>query len=132
MLRFVPDQPTVIETKPEYRWTIGESALAFRLVSIMESDYFVPCIVQYATLSHGLPLIVDTSKRPVLITLDSQSSTIAPILRLYDTDFESADGVCQRFHQKRNLSESVSVGPKQSTRRSSRVPEINPATTRPV
>ena len=94
---FVPDQPTVIETKPEYRWTIGESALAFRLVSIMESDYFVPCIVQYATLSHGLPLLVDTSKRPVLITLDSQSSTIAPILRLYDTDFESLTGFVKDF-----------------------------------
>ena len=93
----VPDQPTIIETKPESKWSLGESALAFRLGSIMESDYFVPCLVQFGHISHGLPLIVDTSQTPVLITLNSQSSTIAPILQLYDTDYEALTSFVKDF-----------------------------------
>ena len=93
----VPDQPTIIEAKLDSKWSLGESALAFRLVSIMESDYFVPCVVQFGHISHGLPLIVDISQRPVLITLDSQSSTIAPILQLYDTDYEALTSFVKDF-----------------------------------
>ena len=93
----VPDQPTVMERKPESRWSLGESALAFRLVAILESDYFVPSVVEYGRISHGLPLIVDASRKPVTITLDSQSSTIAPILQLYETDYEALTGFVKDF-----------------------------------
>ena len=93
----VPDQPTVIERKPESQWSLGESALAFRLVAILESDYFVPSVVEYGRISHGLPLIVDASRKPVTIMLDSQSSTIAPILQLYETDYAALTGFVKDF-----------------------------------
>ena len=93
----VPDQPTIIETLRESKWSLGESALAFRLGAILESDYFVPCVVQFGRISHGLPLVVDTSQSPVSITLDNQSSTIAPILQLYDTDYEALTSFVKDF-----------------------------------
>ena len=93
----VPDQPTIMERKPESRWSLGESALAFRMAAILESDYFVPSVVEYGRISHGLPLIVDASRKPVRITLDSQSSTIAPILQLYETDYEALTGFVKDF-----------------------------------
>lgn len=93
----VPDQPSILGTKPESKWSLGESALAFRLGSIMESDYFVTCMVQYGRISHGLPLLVNASQRPVLVTLDSESSTIAPILQLYETDYEALTGFVKDF-----------------------------------
>ena len=93
----VPDQPTVIERKPESQWSLGESALAFRLGAILESDYFVPSVVEYGRISHGLPLIVDASRKPVTIMLDSQSSTIAPILQLYETDYAALTGFVKDF-----------------------------------
>ena len=117
----VPDRPTVIETKPESRWTLGESALAFRLGAILESDYFVPCAVQYAQISHGLPLIVDTSQNPVLITLDSHSSTIAPILQLYEADYESLTGFVKDFIRNAIFPKISSLGPEQHSRWSCRV-----------
>ena len=93
----VPDQPTIMEQKPESRWSLGESALAFRMAAILESDYFVPSVVEYGRISHGLPLIVDASRKPVRITLDGQSSTIAPILQLYETDYEALTGFVKDF-----------------------------------
>ena len=93
----VSDQPTVMDRKHENQWSLGESALAFRLAAILESDYFVPSVVEYGRISHGLPLIVDVSSKPVTITLDSQSSTIAPILQLYETDYEALTGFVKDF-----------------------------------
>ena len=93
----VPDQPTIIQIKPDIKWSLGESALAFRLGAILESDYFVPSVVQYARISHGLPLIVDIAQKPTRITLDGESSTIAPILQLYETDYESLTGFVKDF-----------------------------------
>ena len=93
----VPDRPTVIETKPESKWSLGESALAFRLSTILESDYFVPCNVQFGKITHGLPLVVESESKPVVITLDSQSSTISPILQLYETDYEALTGFVKDF-----------------------------------
>ena len=94
---YVSDQPTAIDTKPEAQWTLGETALAFRLGAILESDYFVPCVVQYGRISHGLPLIVDATRNPVEITLDSESSTIAPILELYEIDYEALTSFVKDF-----------------------------------
>ena len=93
----VSDQPTVLERRAEASWSLGESALAFRMSAILDSDYFVPSVVEYGRISHGLPLIVDSSNKPVVITLDSQSSTIAPILQLYETDYEALSGFVKDF-----------------------------------
>ena len=71
--------------------------MAFRLAAILESDYFVQSSVEYGKISHGLPLIVDASGKPVKTTLDSQSSTIAPILQLYETDYEALTGFVKDF-----------------------------------
>ena len=93
----IPDQPTILGTTPEFRWSLGESALAFRLGAILETDYFVPCRVQYGKITHGLPMLINLSFTPPLITLDSQSSTIAPILQLYETDYEALTGFVKDF-----------------------------------
>ena len=93
----VPDRPTVFDKKQQALWTLQESALAFRIASILDSDYFVNCEVTYARISHGLPLVVSAEKMPVSLVLDSQSSTIAPILSLYDTDFASLTGFVKDF-----------------------------------
>ena len=93
----IPDQPTILEIKPESRWSLGESALAFRLGAILEADYFVPSRVQYGKISHGLPLLVNLSSTQPVITLDSQSSTIAPILQLYETDYQALTGFVKDF-----------------------------------
>ena len=96
-IRHVSDRPTILGKTPETKWSLGESALAFRLGAILDSDYFVPCTVQFGKISHGLPLVVEAESKPVVITLDSQSSTIAPILQLYETDYEALTGFVKDF-----------------------------------
>ena len=93
----IPDQPTVIKLKPEAQWALSESALAFRISAILESDYFISSVVRYGNISHGLPLVVDSASSPVVITLDLHSSTIEPILQLHNTDYGALSGFVKDF-----------------------------------
>ena len=93
----VADKPTVLTVKPESAWSLGESALAFRLVSTLESDYFVQASVELGKITHNLPLLVNASRQPIIIAVDSESSTISPILELYKTDYPALAGLIKDF-----------------------------------
>lgn len=93
----VADSPSVLDLKPDIEWTLAESGLVFRLVNIIESDYFLTTEIGYGLISHNLPLLVDLSNRPVRITLNPESSTISPILELYQTDYNALTGFAKDF-----------------------------------
>ena len=91
------DTPTVVRRKTERELTLEESAVAFRMVNILESDYFLHVHVGFGKISHRLPLLVDTSKSPIEIILDNEGATVATMLKLYETDFISLSGIIKDF-----------------------------------
>jgi molecular chaperone HtpG len=93
----VVNTPQVVSPKPQKDWTLAESGFAFRMGSILETDYFVPAAVSFGTISHRLPLFVDTSQRPVEVVLDPAGSTLSAILKLYDTDYAALTGMAKDF-----------------------------------
>jgi molecular chaperone HtpG len=93
----VSDSPQVISRMPERDWSLSQSALALRLISILEVDYFVPARVDFGKLTHKVTVLVDVSKRPVDIVLDAGGSTIATIMKLYDTDYGSMTSMVKDF-----------------------------------
>ncbi len=93
----VEDKPTVLALKKDRDLNLGESTLALRIVSILESDYFVRAEVQFGKMSHGVTIYIEATKVPVQIVLDPDSSTIATILKVYDADFLSMTGLIKDF-----------------------------------
>lgn len=87
----------VIARKAEQDWTLSEQAVALRLSGILESDYFLEASVSYGQISHNLPLLVDTTVKPVNIVLDPSSGTVATVLHLYDSDYSSLAGMVKDF-----------------------------------
>jgi molecular chaperone HtpG len=81
------DAPTVLSEKPPESWSLAEQALAFRIVSILESDYFLATDVGLGALSHGLPIVTLTDRQPVRIVIDPTSATFGAMTQLYDTDY---------------------------------------------
>jgi molecular chaperone HtpG len=96
-VRMIEDTPTVLRSKPERDWTLAESAFALRMISILESDYFVKVLVKFGKISHNLPLLVDTSRKPLEIVLDSDSTTVAMMLKMYDADFSTLTGMVKDY-----------------------------------
>lgn len=93
----IVDAPTVLSTKDQRDLTLAESAFALRLISILETDYFVRVEVKYGRMSHGLPVYVDLSRDPIEVVLDSGSSGVAMILNLYSEDIASFSGMAKDF-----------------------------------
>ena len=97
-LNWIQNAPEVLGRKSERDLTAAEAAFALRIMSILETDYFVSVHVGYGKISHGLAILVDTSLKPIDIVLDSRSATIATILKLYETDdFMSLTGMAKDF-----------------------------------
>lgn len=93
----IVDTPKILSRKPESAWTLAESAFALRMMSIIESDYFVKVRVGFGKISHGLPVLIETSTDPIEIVLDSDGATVAMILKMYEEDFSSLTGMVKDF-----------------------------------
>ena len=81
------DEPKVLSTRSLDGYTLAESALAFRLSSILTSDYFLTADVRFGKISHSLPLLTDRSLKPLTIVLDTEGHTVKLMLDVYDREY---------------------------------------------
>jgi molecular chaperone HtpG len=93
----ISNQPTVLARRSEKHWSLAQSGLAFRIVNVLESDYFLTARLSYGQISHGLNVYVDTSSSPVEIVLNADWATVITILRLYESDLGSFAGIVKDF-----------------------------------
>lgn len=93
----ISNEPAVISRKNERNWTMFESALALRLIGVIEQDYFLPVTVSFGKISHNLPMLIGTDERPIEIVLDSDSSSVALILKVYEEDFSALTALVKDF-----------------------------------
>lgn len=85
----VDTRPRVTKELDMVGLTFAHSALATRMAAILEEDYFIETDVRYGEISGGLPVLVADTNRPVVIYLEPNSSSVAPLLALYRDDFDA-------------------------------------------
>ena len=81
--------PQVDEEYSTTKLGFQHAALAARLSRILEEDYFLPVDIRFGSISGGLPLLVTDVGPPVVIYFDPASSSVAPLLSLYNDDFNA-------------------------------------------
>lgn len=81
--------PRVLRAFPIANQSFAHSALATRVMRILEEDYFLGAEVRFGQISGGLPMLVTETNVPVVIYLDPDSTAVAPLLRLYRDDFNA-------------------------------------------
>jgi molecular chaperone HtpG len=91
------DTPTVLEEKRSAEWSRAEQAVVFRIVSIVQTDYFLTVDVGLGRPSHGLPLVALTDVEPIRLVLDPQAQSFSVMARLYETDFHMFGGVVKDY-----------------------------------
>ena len=91
------DKPKVLFVKPEAEMTVAEMALAFRLTSILSTDYFLETHVRYGTISHGVPVLVEKQTVPVDLYIDPIATTAKSILDLYDLEYSAFSHMAKDF-----------------------------------
>ena len=85
----VDTTPRVEKELPRANLSLAHSALATRLSIILEEDYFLPNDIRFGSISGGLSLLVTDTNTPVMIYFDPDSTSIAPLLALYDSDYNA-------------------------------------------
>ena len=83
-----------VDVTPRVRRTLlttdhsfAHSAVATRVTRILEEDYFLGVDIRFGSITGGLPLLVTDTNIPVVIYLDPDSSSVAPLLALYRDNY---------------------------------------------
>ena len=79
--------PQVLAELDQSEQSFSHSALATRVVRVLEEDYFLAAEIRFGSISGGLPILVTDTGTPVVIFLDPDSTTVAPLLALYRDDY---------------------------------------------
>lgn len=93
----ISNEPVVLFEKPGTDWSLSESALAFRIASLLETDYFLKGRVVFGRITHGLPILVQRLPDSILVTLDPAGPTVSLILTLYENDFGAFGSLVKDF-----------------------------------
>lgn len=92
----LPDNPSVLKAKQDRELTGAEQALAFRVGSILSSDYFVDVRIRFGTISHGLPLLL-LSRKPIELCIDPSGPTARMLLDLYEREYAAFGHMAKDF-----------------------------------
>ena len=93
----ISDRPVVNKRRSRGQLSISESALAYRVSTILETDYFVKCTVDFATISHSLPVLVEDLADGLNIVLNPKGPTVQLLMTIYDTEYEAFGSMAKDF-----------------------------------
>jgi molecular chaperone HtpG len=93
----ISDHPVVKGRRGMSQMSMAESGLAFRIQTILESDYFLTSDVEFGTISHGLPVLAEKQQERVRITLNPDGQTVKLLLSLYDSEFAAFGSMAKDF-----------------------------------
>lgn len=93
----ISDAPVVKDRRSYSQFSTAESALAYRVESILEADYFVKGIVDFGTISHGLPALAVKEVDGIRVTLNPEGQTVQLLLGLYQTEFGAFGSMAKDF-----------------------------------
>jgi len=93
----ISDNPSIISRKTRADMSLEENALAFRLESILDSDYFVKSDISFGDISHGLPLMAEKSGERISITLNPEAQNTKLMLSLYKMDYAAFSSMTKDF-----------------------------------
>ncbi|KTC01162.1 ATP-binding protein [Pseudomonas syringae] len=93
----ITNEPKVLSTVPEGEYSLSESALIFRLSSIVSTDYFVAADIRLGELSHNLPVLVVGKTSPVQVVLQQTSASLQMMKQVYETEYGAFEHMVKDF-----------------------------------
>lgn len=95
-IELLTDEPKVLKGLEAAELNMAQTALAFRLTEILDSDYFLSAEIRFGTISHGLPILVQGQK-PVVITLDPAAANVTVMVQIYDKEYGAFGHMAKDF-----------------------------------
>jgi molecular chaperone HtpG len=96
-VKVITDAPVVKKRRTRSKFSTAESALAFRIETILDTDYFLRSEIEFGVISHGLPVLVEKRTDGNTIILNPEGQTVALILGLFETEFSAFASMAKDF-----------------------------------
>ncbi len=93
----ISNEPKVLSTASERDYSLSESALTFRLSTIVSSDYFVSAEILLGEITHGLPVLVLDKTKPIRIVLQKSSPTLQMMKQVYEKEYGAFEHMVKDF-----------------------------------
>lgn len=93
----VSNAPQIKNIKKMNEISGAEAALAFRIETILEGDYFLKATVRFGQISHGLAMLVEFNDADTFITLNPSGSTVAAVVALYQHEYAAFGSMVKDF-----------------------------------
>jgi molecular chaperone HtpG len=95
-IELLSDEPKVLKRLTPAELSMAQASLAFRLTEILNSDYFLQADIQFGTISHRLPILVQV-QNPVVVTLDPTAANVAVMLQIFETEYGAFGHMAKDF-----------------------------------
>ena len=96
-VKAISDRPVVKGRRSRGQLSIAESALSYRVDTILRSDYFVSCTVEFGIISHGLPVLVEKKANEINVVLNPEGQTVQLLTQIFDTEYEAFGSMAKDF-----------------------------------
>jgi molecular chaperone HtpG len=93
----ISNEPKVLTSIPEHEYSMSESALMFRLSTIVSGDYFVTAEFALGRISHQLPILVEEKVKPMRIVLEQSSPTLQMMKSVYEKEYGAFEHMVKDF-----------------------------------
>ena len=93
----ISDVPVVTEYRTYGQLSTAESALAYRIETILDTDYFVKSTIRFGLISHNLPVLVEEEEKGLNIVLNPQGQTMRVLLGVFETDYGAFGSLVKDF-----------------------------------
>lgn len=96
-ISLIADAPIVEHRRSYGELSLAESALAYRVRTILETDYFLKCNVEFGDISHNLPVFVERKTGIVDVVLNPVGQSVKLLLGIYDTEYTAFGSMAKDF-----------------------------------
>ena len=93
----ISDTPVVKDRRDYSRMSMAERALAYRIGTILETDYFVKCQVEFGVISHSLPVLAQKESDHISIVLNPEGQTVKLLIGLFLTEYGAFGSMAKDF-----------------------------------
>ena len=96
-VELISDTPVVKYRRTYGQMSTAESGLAYRVESILKTDYFIKCHVEFGVISHGLPVLVQKESDHISIILNPEGQTVQLLMSVFETEYGAFGSMAKDF-----------------------------------
>ena len=96
-IEHVNDKPMVSERRTYGQMTAAEKAVAYKVSTILDADYFVDSTIAFGQISHGLPAVVEKGNAGLIVVLNEAAQSVQLLIGIFDTEFDALGSMTKDF-----------------------------------